>query len=58
LADRDIGTCRLAALRRDGPPPYRMNPTALYGSVILSSGGMAKRPARRSGRLPRPFAYR
>jgi DNA-binding MarR family transcriptional regulator len=32
----------LAALRRAGPP-YRMNPTALYGSVILSSGGMTKR---------------
>jgi hypothetical protein len=29
-----MGTCRLAGLRRDGPP-YRMNPTALYGSVIL-----------------------
>ncbi len=32
----------LAALRRSGPP-YQMNPTALYGSVILSSGGMTKR---------------
>jgi DNA-binding MarR family transcriptional regulator len=32
----------LATLRRAGPP-YRMNPTALYGSVILSSGGMTKR---------------
>ena len=32
----------LAALRRAGPP-YRMNPTALYGSVMLSSGGMTKR---------------
>ena len=32
----------LAALRRAGPP-YRMNPTNLYGSVILSSGGMTKR---------------
>jgi DNA-binding MarR family transcriptional regulator len=32
----------LAALRRAGPP-YRMNPTALYGSVLLSSGGMTKR---------------
>src|ERR1019366_9206327 len=32
----------LAALRRAGPP-YRMNPTALYASVILSSGGMTKR---------------
>jgi DNA-binding MarR family transcriptional regulator len=31
----------LAALRRGGPP-YRMNPTALYGSLILSSGGMTK----------------
>jgi DNA-binding MarR family transcriptional regulator len=32
----------LAALRRSGPP-YQMNPTALYGAVILSSGGMTKR---------------
>ena len=32
----------LAALRRAGPP-YRMNPSSLYGSVILSSGGMTKR---------------
>ncbi len=32
----------LAALRRAGPP-YQMNPTALYASVILSSGGMTKR---------------
>jgi DNA-binding MarR family transcriptional regulator len=32
----------LAALRRAGPP-YAMNPTALYASVILSSGGMTKR---------------
>jgi DNA-binding MarR family transcriptional regulator len=32
----------LAALRRSGPP-YRMNPTALYSAVILSSGGMTKR---------------
>jgi DNA-binding MarR family transcriptional regulator len=32
----------LAALRRAGPP-YRMSPTALYSSVILSSGGMTKR---------------
>jgi DNA-binding MarR family transcriptional regulator len=48
----------LAALRRSGPP-YRMNPTALYGSVILSSGGMTKRLDRleRAGlveRLPDP----
>jgi DNA-binding MarR family transcriptional regulator len=48
----------LAALRRTGPP-YRMNPTALYGSVILSSGGMTKRLDRleRAGlveRLPDP----
>jgi len=48
----------LAALRRAGPP-YRMNPTALYGSVILSSGGMTKRLDRleRAGlveRLPDP----
>jgi hypothetical protein len=42
-----MGTCRLAALRRAGSP-YRMNPTALYGSVILSSGGMTKRMARSS----------
>ena len=32
----------LAALRRAGPP-YRMNPTALFGSVILSSGAMTNR---------------
>jgi DNA-binding MarR family transcriptional regulator len=32
----------LATLRRAGPP-YRMSPTALYSSVILSSGGMTKR---------------
>jgi DNA-binding MarR family transcriptional regulator len=32
----------LAALRRGGPP-YAMNPTTLYASVILSSGGMTKR---------------
>ncbi|MGH8110422.1 MAG: MarR family winged helix-turn-helix transcriptional regulator [Rhodanobacteraceae bacterium] len=32
----------LAALRREGPP-HRMNPTTLYGSVLLSSGGMTKR---------------
>lgn len=32
----------LAALRRSGTP-YRMNPTTLYESVILSSGGMTKR---------------
>ena len=31
----------LTALRRAGPP-YRMNPSKLYGSVILSSGGMTK----------------
>ncbi len=48
----------LAALRRAGPP-YRMNPTALYSSVILSSGGMTKRLDRleRAGlieRLPDP----
>ena len=48
----------LAALRRAGPP-YRMNPTTLYGSVILSSGGMTKRLDRleRAGlveRLPDP----
>ena len=48
----------LATLRRAGPP-YRMNPTALYGSVILSSGGMTKRLDRleRAGfveRLPDP----
>src|SRR3954466_8331629 len=48
----------LAALRRAGPP-YRMNPSDLYGSVILSSGGMTKRLDRleRAGlveRLPDP----
>ena len=32
----------LAALRRAGPP-YQMSPTALYGAVILSSGGITKR---------------
>ena len=32
----------LAALRRAGPP-YRMNPTALFNSVVLSSGAMTNR---------------
>jgi DNA-binding MarR family transcriptional regulator len=32
----------LAALRRSGPP-YRMNPTSLFNSVILSSGAMTNR---------------
>jgi DNA-binding MarR family transcriptional regulator len=32
----------LAALRRAGPP-YRMNPTTLFNSVILSSGAMTNR---------------
>jgi len=32
----------LAALLRAGPP-YRMNPTRLFNSVILSSGAMTKR---------------
>jgi len=32
----------LAALRRGGPP-YRMNPTALFSSLILSSGAMTNR---------------
>lgn len=32
----------LAALRRAGPP-YRMSPTALFSSVILSSGAMTNR---------------
>ncbi len=32
----------LAALRRAGPP-HRMNPTALFNSVILSSGAMTNR---------------
>ena len=32
----------LAALRRAGPP-YQMNPTSLFNSVILSSGAMTKR---------------
>jgi DNA-binding MarR family transcriptional regulator len=48
----------IAALRRAGPP-YQMNPTTLYSSVILSSGGMTKRLDRleRAGlvkRLPDP----
>jgi DNA-binding MarR family transcriptional regulator len=52
----------LAGLRRAGPP-YRMNPTALYGSIILSSGGMTKRLDRleRAGlveRLPDPVDRR
>src|SRR3989442_4116406 len=32
----------LAALRRAGPP-YRMNPTTLFNSGILSSGAMTNR---------------
>jgi len=32
----------LAALRRSGPP-YRMNPTALFSALILSSGAMTNR---------------
>jgi DNA-binding MarR family transcriptional regulator len=32
----------LAALRRAGPP-YRMNPTSLFNSVVLSSGAMTNR---------------
>ena len=32
----------LVALRRAGPP-YRMNPTALFNAVILSSGAMTNR---------------
>jgi DNA-binding MarR family transcriptional regulator len=32
----------LAALRRSGPP-YRLNPTALFNALVLSSGGMTKR---------------
>lgn len=32
----------LGALRRSGPP-YRMNPTALFNSIILSSGAMTNR---------------
>jgi DNA-binding MarR family transcriptional regulator len=32
----------LAALRRAGPP-YRMNPTALFNAVVLSSGAMTNR---------------
>ncbi len=32
----------LAALRRAGPP-YRMNPTTLFNSIILSSGAMTNR---------------
>src|ERR1035437_5328558 len=49
----------LAALRRAGPP-YRMNPTALLNSVILSSGAMTNRLDRSSGsrasRCSRPRA--
>ena len=48
----------LAALRRAGPP-YQMSPTALYGAIILSSGGMTKRLDRLEGaglveRIPDP----
>ena len=48
----------LAALRRAGPP-YQMNPTRLFNSVILSSGAMTKRLDRLEGmgfveRLPDP----
>lgn len=32
----------LGALRRAGPP-YRMNPTALFNSIVLSSGAMTNR---------------
>lgn len=32
----------LAALRRGGPP-YRMSPTELYGSLLVSSGAMTNR---------------
>jgi len=35
----------LATLRRSGPP-YRLSPTALYGSLMVSSGGMTHRLAR------------
>jgi DNA-binding MarR family transcriptional regulator len=38
----------LAALRRAGPP-YRMNPTQLFNSVILSSGAMTNRLDRIEG---------
>jgi DNA-binding MarR family transcriptional regulator len=38
----------LAALRRAGPP-YRMNPTRLFNSVILSSGAMTNRLDRLEG---------
>jgi DNA-binding MarR family transcriptional regulator len=48
----------LAALRRAGPP-YRMNPTTLFNSVILSSGAMTNRLDQLEGmglirRLPDP----
>jgi DNA-binding MarR family transcriptional regulator len=48
----------LAALRRAGPP-FRMNPTALFNSVILSSGAMTNRLDQLEGmglveRLPDP----
>lgn len=32
----------LATLRRSGPP-YRLSPTQLYGSLMISSGGMTHR---------------
>jgi DNA-binding MarR family transcriptional regulator len=38
----------LAALRRAGPP-YRMSPTRLFNSVILSSGAMTNRLDRLEG---------
>ena len=38
----------LVALRRSGPP-YRMNPTALFNAVILSSGAMTNRLDRLEG---------
>lgn len=48
----------LAALRRAGPP-YRLSPTALFGSLMLSSGAMTNRIDRleRAGlvaRMPDP----
>jgi DNA-binding MarR family transcriptional regulator len=52
----------LAALLRAGPP-YRMNPTRLFNSVILSSGAMTNRLDRLEAmglveRLPDPFDRR
>ena len=47
----------LAALRRAGPP-YRMSPTRLFNSVILSSGAMTNRLDGRVARAGLPSAQR